>query len=137
MRTLLRLPAYLWPLPYTLIGIAIGLLFAGRFRRVDGVIEVHGPLIASVLNRLPVPAMALTLGHVVFGKTEAALEITRKHERVHVRQYERWGLVFVPAYLGSSALLYLRGRDGYRDNPFEVEAYMVDRPPSLGPASDR
>ncbi len=74
--------------------------------------------------------MAMTFGHVVFGQTAAALEITRAHERVHVRQYERWGITFVPVYLLISAFLYFRGRDGYRENRFEVEAYAVDDPTS-------
>jgi hypothetical protein len=126
MRAILRFLAYLWPLPYTLAGVAIGLLLSGRFRTVDGVIEIQGPLIARVLKRMYLPAMAMTLGHVVFGQNEVALAITRRHERVHVRQYERWGPLFVPAYLLISLLLYLRGRDGYRDNPFEIEAYAVD-----------
>ena len=72
---------------------------------------------------MPIPAMAMTMGHVVFGRDKLSLDLTRKHERVHVRQYERWGIVFVPTYLGISAILYLRGRDGYRENPFEIEAY--------------
>lgn len=127
MRPVIRLLAYLWPSPYTLTGIAIGLLLGGRFRNVSGVIEIHGPLIAQTLRRLAVPAMAMTLGHVVFGQSPSALDITRGHERVHVRQYERWGLMFVPAYLLLSSWLYLRGRNGYRENPFELEAYEADR----------
>ena len=127
MRAILRFFAYTWPLPYTLAGIAIGLLVGGRFRRVSGVIEIHGPRVAEALSRMLLPALAMTLGHVVFGQNEAALDITRAHERVHVRQYERWGPLFLPAYLMISMLLYLRGRDGYRENPFEVEAYAVDR----------
>ena len=127
MRAILRLLAYTWPLPYTLSGIVIGLLLCGRFRTVNGVIEIHGPFVAEALGRLYVPAMAMTFGHVVFGQSKAALDITRAHERVHVRQYERWGMLFVPAYLGVSAWLYMRGRDGYRDNPFEEEAFAVDR----------
>jgi hypothetical protein len=126
MPAIRRVFAYAWPLPYTLFGITIGLLLVGRFRNVSGVIEVHGPLVGQVLRRLLLPAMALTLGHVVFGQNQAALDITRAHERVHVRQYERWGLLFIPAYLLASAWLCLRGRDGYRDNPFEVEAFAVD-----------
>ncbi|KAA1260184.1 hypothetical protein LF1_27230 [Rubripirellula obstinata] len=110
------------------MAIAIGLLLGGKFRLVDGVVEIHGKRVAGVLQRLYVPAMAITIGHVVLGQTQAALDITRKHERVHVRQYERWGIAFVPAYLLASVYLYLRGRDGYRDNPFEVEAYSVDDP---------
>jgi len=76
--------------------------------------------------RMVIPALALTFGHVVFGQTEAALDLSRVHERVHVRQYERWGIAFVPAYLICWLILSLRGRDGYRENPFEVEAYAVD-----------
>ncbi len=126
MRYLTQLARYAWPAPYTLLGIAIGLLLGGRFQRIDGVIEIHGPRIAVALNHLYIPALALTLGHVVFGQTQAALDATRSHEQVHVRQYERWGIVFVPAYLAASAYLYVRGRDAYRENPFEIEAYDAD-----------
>ena len=89
-------------------------------------IEIHGPLIAAALSRFIVPASAMTLGHVVLGKDPANLDRTRAHERVHVRQYERWGIVFLPAYLLLSAWLFVRGRDGYRENPFEIEAFKVD-----------
>ena len=128
MSWILRLLAYLWASPYTLTGIGIGLILGSRFRLEQGVVEIHGPRIAWALKNMPVPAMAMTFGHVVFGTTETALDITRNHEHVHVRQYERWGPFFVPAYLGASALLYLRGRDAYRDNPFEIEAYAIDTP---------
>ena len=128
MKTILRVLAYTWASPYTLSGIAIGLLLGGRFSRVEGVIEIHGPRIAKALTSMPVPAMAMTFGHVVFGLNQSALDVTRRHEQVHVRQYERWGLFFAPAYLGASVYLYLRGRDAYRENPFEVEAYAIDTP---------
>ena len=128
MLNIRRTAAYLWASPNTIFGIAVGLMLMSRFRRVEGVIEIHGPLMATVLSNLPVPALAMTMGHVIFGQTEAALDITRRHEHVHVRQYERWGPFFVPAYLSVSAYLYLRGRDGYRENPFEIEAYAVDTP---------
>ncbi len=127
-RHLLRSVVYLWASPYSLLAITIGLLLGGKFRRVEGVIEIHGQLIAKVLQRFYVPALAITVGHVVLAQTPWALEVTRKHERVHVQQYERWGLAFIPAYLLISGYLYLRGRDGYRENPFEVEAYAVDDP---------
>ena len=35
--------------------------------------------------------MAFTLGHTVLGQTDAALDISRQHELVHVRQFERLG----------------------------------------------
>ena len=56
-------------------------------------------------------------------RTPADLDRTRAHELVHVRQYERWGPLFVPAYLLSSAYFLIRGCDPYLDNPFEREAY--------------
>lgn len=65
----------------------------------------------------------MTLGHVVIAADIAQLIRTRRHERVHVRQYERWGVLFVPAYLTFSLGLLIRGRDPYRDNPFEREAF--------------
>ena len=67
----------------------------------------------------------MTLGHCVLGRTRADLVRSRRHELVHVAQYERWGPLFVPAYLLCSAWLWLRGRDPYLDNPFEVEAYAA------------
>ncbi|GAA4458167.1 hypothetical protein [Novipirellula rosea] len=126
MRIAIQTIAYLWASPYTIAGIAIGLILGGRFQRVDGVIEIHGPRIAWLLRHMIVPAQALTFGHVVFGQNQSALDCTRLHERVHVRQYERWGPLFVPMYLLFSMILFLRGRDGYRENPFEIEAYDAE-----------
>ena len=65
----------------------------------------------------------MTLGHVVIARDEHLLEETRAHERVHVRQCERWGPLFIPAYLAASLVLWLVGRRAYEDNPFEREAY--------------
>ena len=117
---------YLWPSPYTMLGIVIGLLVGARFQVADGVIEIYGPRVSRTLRLIPIDPLALTLGHVVFGRDRVALEMTRLHERVHVGQYERWGVVFLPAYLLESLWLYSRGRDGYRENHFEMEAYAVD-----------
>lgn len=65
----------------------------------------------------------MTLGHIVIGRDQQCLDSTRSHERVHVRQCERWGPMFIPAYLFFSLRLLIRGGDAYRDNPFEREAY--------------
>lgn len=95
-------------------------------RRVEGVWEFHSGA-AARFDRSPLPRVgALTLGHTVIGRNQQTLDETRLHERVHVRQFERWGFLMGPAYLGCSAVLWLCGRDYYRDNPFEREAYAVD-----------
>ncbi|HEU4363967.1 MAG TPA: hypothetical protein VFT13_00735 [Candidatus Krumholzibacteria bacterium] len=124
----LRAGSYLWALPVTLFGLGLAgcaLLSGGRVRRVSGVLEAHGGAAAVLLRRF-VPlrggASAMTLGHVVLGRDAGALERTRVHERAHVRQCERWGVLFIPAYALASALAAARGRHYYRDNCFEREA---------------
>ncbi len=68
----------------------------------------------------------MTLGHVILGRDAECLDSSRDHEHVHVRQYERWGAFFIPAYLGASVYCWLRGYDAYLDNPFEREAYNAE-----------
>ncbi|WP_219341060.1 isochorismatase family protein [Sphaerotilus montanus] len=70
--------------------------------------------------------VAITLGHVILGRDHATLARWRRHEQAHVRQYERWGLLFWPLYLGASGWTWLRGREPYRDNPFEIEARRAE-----------
>jgi hypothetical protein len=126
MRMLARVTTLVWASPWTLLGMgvgAIGLLTGGRAQRRGSVVEFHGGAVTRLLARLPNRPMAMTLGHTIIGVSAAALDILRPHELVHVRQYERWGPAFVPAYLLCSARLWLAGKDAYRDNPFEQEAY--------------
>jgi hypothetical protein len=127
---------YLWAAPTTAVGVLVVVagLRRAQLRVVDGVLEAHGPVLAWMLRNLaPVPggAAALTLGHVVIGRDRASLESTRTHERVHVRQCELWGPLFVPAYLAASLAAGLRGRSFYYDNRFEVHAYAAGRTRSL------
>ena len=121
---------YLWALPTTAIGLLALMLaaVAGRVftQIVDGVLEVHGGLVTTLLSRctpLEGGASAMTLGHVVLGRDSRLHALTRRHERVHVRQCERWGPLFIPAYLLASAFQWVRGARAYEDNPFEREAY--------------
>ena len=122
-----RFLRYLWAGPTTLIGlvIALALIRRGQVACVDGVVEAHGPLpqraLAS-LTPLARGADAMTLGHVVLGRNARALEVTRAHERVHVRQYETWGPFFLPAYFLAGACALATGRHPYFDNRFEMEA---------------
>ena len=128
---LLRPLLYLWVLPTSCVGLIFlipTLLTGGRANWIDGVLELHGGFTAWFLRRttslwLPGGASAMTLGHVVLGVDADTLARTRAHERVHVRQCERWGILFLPVYLGSSLILWCRGRDAYYDNRFEREAY--------------
>lgn len=121
---------YVWASPCTLFGLGWGLLglaSGGRVQVVDGVVEFWGGVVAWLLRRVPLSggAEAMTLGHVVLGQTFLSLEKTRRHEHVHVRQYERWGIFFFPAYFGVMPWLWWKGSHPYFDNPFEVEAFRI------------
>ena len=112
---------YLWPAPWSLFGLALGAVMlagGGRVRRVQGALEFSG----GALTRCPGHTSAITFGHVILGRSAAGLDALRAHEQVHVRQYERWGPFFVPAYLAEGAWQWLRGHGAYRDNRFEREA---------------
>ena len=121
----------LWTLPTTALGLLVGGVcwpLGARWRVVEGVLECHGGGVTWLLEHATVlegGALAITFGDVVLGRSPAALDLCREHEHVHVRQAHRWGPLFVPAYLLASAVMWLRGRRGYRDNPFEAEAYAV------------
>lgn len=124
--------AYLWALPTTAIGLLFvpaAIVSGGGMRIVEGVLEIHGGLVAAFLRHctpLRGGASAMTLGHVVIGRSRDLLDFTRAHERVHVRQAERWGPLFIPAYFLLSLLVFLKGGRAYEDNPFEREAYALD-----------
>ena len=123
-----RVLAFVWASPWSLLGVLVGcgaLLTGGGMQRKGRVLEFYGGFAKWVLERMPNGrfVMAMTLGHTILAKSEHALEITREHELIHVRQYERWGVLFIPAYLLFSLWLWLAGKDAYRANPFEREAY--------------
>lgn len=127
---------YVWAFfPGTFIGmccIPLAVLAGGNVRIVRGCLEVQGGLVSRILRdglrRFGFRgAAAMTLGHVILGLNEHCLCHSRDHEHVHVRQYERWGPFFLPAYFASSALAWYRGQDPYFENHFEREAY--DRSP--------
>jgi hypothetical protein len=126
---LTRVLVYLWAFPTTLLGLMflpLALVSRGGVQVVDGVLEIHGGFVDFFLRRctfLPGGASAMTLGHVVLGRDPLLLDLTRPHERVHVRQCERWGVFFLPAYGVASLVALLRGGNMYRDNAFEREAY--------------
>lgn len=133
---------YVWAAPASTLGLIVALtarLAGARLRVVEGVLEAAGPCISSAVSRLP-RAMrfnAITFGHVIIGLDQAALDACRAHEHVHVRQYERWGILFYPLYFGSSLLALLRGHSPYWANHFERQAYGETGAGSEQPASAR
>ena len=115
---------YLWALPATCLGLIAGLLTlssGGKAQLRRGALEFHGGFSTWYMRRVA-RASAMTLGHVILGRDEWCLQFCREHEQAHVRQVEIWGPFFIPAYLGSSALEWARGRNYYFDNWFERDA---------------
>jgi hypothetical protein len=114
----IRLLAYLWASPNSLIGMLLGLA-GGKWQRHRGVLEITGSRFPRLLGR---HVEAVTLGHVILARHPDVLDHWREHERRHVRQYEWLGPLFLPAYFGLALYTALRGRHPYRDHPLERHA---------------
>lgn len=106
-----------WAAPWSAIGLLLSLSFRSR-RIARDVVVAEG---ATWPRRLGWNYRAITFGHVVLCVDDVD-ERLLDHEMIHVAQYERWGPLFVPAYLVASLVTRLRGRRPYIDNPFEVAA---------------
>lgn len=121
MTLLLQIVRYAWAAPCTAVGLVpaiLALLAGGSARVQSGVIEVA---LSATERASRIPFGAITFGHVILGRNARMLAELRSHERVHVRQYERWGLFFFLAYPASSLYQLLRGRNPYWFNHFEVQ----------------
>ena len=118
----------LWAGPWSLWGLGIGvmgLLTGGGVRWNGRVLEFWGGLLPVFLRHFPFVAGSpvATFGHVILGRSERHLDACRPHQMVHVKQYECWGPLFVPAYLTCWGALWCCGKRPYYDNPFERQAY--------------
>jgi hypothetical protein len=116
---------YVWAAPNTAVGLLAAATVGRRPVRWRGVLlfEGAGAGLAWLLRRRGFAA--ITLGHVIIANRPLADRLL-VHELAHVRQHERWGAGFYPAYLLASVR-------GYGRNPFEraaerlVEKLEVDR----------
>lgn len=130
MKRLLFVLSIIWASPYSLLGLFVGVLgcmTGGRAQRKGCALEFHGGLVRPFLFYLCGPwVSAITFGHTILGRDPERLAECREHEWVHVRQYQRWGPFFGPAYIASSILVWMQGKRAYRDNHFEREAYGDD-----------
>ena len=116
---------YAWAGPTTAVGLVAGALTmatGGQMQVERGALEFHGGFARWFLERRWVMAAAMTLGHVILGRDPHCLATCRDHEQAHVRQVERWGPLFLPAYVVASGIAWARGGHYYLDNHFEVDA---------------
>lgn len=122
-----RLVRCVWAAPCSRVGGAVALAtlpFGARLRWHEGVVELAlarpGTRRFEALRLLPFDA--ITFGQVVLGRSTRELDALRAHEHAHVRQYERWGLLFFVAYPLASLQAWMSGQHFYRHNRFEVQA---------------
>jgi len=106
---------FVWTLPNTILGLALGLLTFQRPRLAHGaVIFDRSPRGLTALMPL-VHRVAMTVGFVIV--SAAPVEgVLLAHERHHIRQYREWGPLFIPVYL------LLAIPFGYRRHPMELSA---------------
>jgi hypothetical protein len=107
-----------------------------HWRVAGGALEITSPALGWFLRSAWARALsggngfaAATIGSVIVASDEAALAGCRTHERVHVRQCERWGPLFPLAYIAAGVWVAIKGRSWhayYHDNPFEVEARQAE-----------
>ena len=137
MKHLFLVIRYAWAAPASALGLLLAcaaLCLGATCRVADGVVEVAGGRFSRLFPLLPrvFHFEAITFGHVVIGLDHSLLAHLRAHEHAHVRQYERWGLLLIPLYLGSSAVQVLRGRNPYLHNHFEIKAFAKAAIPPVG-----
>ncbi|MFZ1625651.1 MAG: hypothetical protein WAU48_12845 [Gammaproteobacteria bacterium] len=123
---------YLWAAPCTAVGACLGAVMmcvGAKLRLRAGIAEVaflnSTTFGAQALHRLPIGS--ITFGHVVLARTEQEQARLRIHERAHVTQYEKWGILLFVLYPVSSLAQAVRGGHAYRDNHFEVQARAAEQ----------
>lgn len=117
----MRWARFVWPAPWSALGLFLSFFFRSR-RVTRGVVLAEG---AQWPRRFGWKYRAITFGHVVLCIDEADDDLMT-HELVHVRQYERWGPLFIPVYLGACLTARMRGGRAYADNRFEVAARATE-----------
>jgi hypothetical protein len=117
-------------MPLTALGWVLAVMLGTRRRRLAGCLlawSEPGGALAWLLAHHPLGRMAaVTIGRCVLAASRPALRATWAHEAEHIRQFERFGLLFPLVYSLESLRCLLRGKSIYRDNRFEVAARRAE-----------
>jgi hypothetical protein len=69
---------------------------------------------------------AITIGSHIFSWYPLD-DFLLAHELCHVRQWSKHGLRYIPRYFAASREAAAAGKDRYRGNAFEEEAYSIEQ----------
>ncbi|MGZ5291104.1 MAG: hypothetical protein ACXWDS_03945 [Actinomycetota bacterium] len=109
---------FVWTLPNTLLGLVLGAMtFQVPRLHAGAIVFDRGPRgVTAVLRAMHRSAM--TVGFVILSSVPVRGRL-QAHEWHHVRQYMRWGPLFIPVYLAIGV------RTGYRRHPWERAARVA------------
>lgn len=115
----------IWALPWTALGLALA--YVGGCRRAEG-LEFVAPTRGPWRWFFARGWAAITLGEAIVyaSAVDLATPWLRAHERRHVEQYRRIGLIFPLAYGLCSLLAVVMGREAHRDNWLELDATLEE-----------
>jgi hypothetical protein len=88
---------------------------------------VEHPNAGHYLDQGLMPIRAQTLRRYMIAREPLSAALV-EHEFEHVRQWERFGPLFLPAYFASSVAAWMRRRPPYWANRFEVAARRRECP---------
>lgn len=111
----LDLLGFVWSLPNTLLGLALGALTFQTPRILGGAIVFDRTERGLTWLLARMHRSAMTVGFVILSARPLQGRLL-EHERHHVRQSMVWGPLFVPVYLGLAIPF------GYRRHPMERAA---------------
>lgn len=111
----LDLLGFVWSLPNTLLGLALGALTFQTPRIFGGAIVFDRSERGLTWLLARMHRTAMTVGFVILSARPLEGRLL-EHERHHVRQSMLWGPLFVPVYLGLAIPF------GYRRHPMERAA---------------
>ncbi len=111
----LDLLGFVWSLPNTLLGLALGALTFQTPRILGGAIVFDRTERGLTWLLARMHRSAMTVGFVILSARPLEGRLL-EHERHHVRQSMVWGPLFVPVYLGLAIPF------GYRRHPMERAA---------------
>lgn len=102
--------------------------FLGTLTKTDAIIRGNRVKIYAVKRLIPKWAVGQTWGNIILMRGEYATNTKiLTHEAIHVEQWEKYSIFFIPLYILFTIEAATRYgiKQGYRENRFEKEARLL------------